>query len=226
MPDLRVGLHIVVIEGPAIQPPANIPLLVDAAGQFPSGGLRLGLRYFFLPTVRQQLRSEIAAQFDAYAETGLTLDHVDAHKHMHLHPTVGSMIIDAGWAHGLRAIRVPCEPVSVLRACGEQPGLSARAMQLWTRTLRRQAERVGLSVSDQVFGIAWSGTMTEAHLLRLAPHLPDGVSEIYFHPATVTDPLLHRLMPDYAHAAELAALCSPAVRDAYAAVEQIGYGDL
>ena len=37
MPSLRVGLHLVVIEGPAVSPPAEIPDLVDASGQFPSG---------------------------------------------------------------------------------------------------------------------------------------------------------------------------------------------
>lgn len=226
MPGLHVGLHVVVIEGPAVLPPHEIPDLVDASGQFPSNGLWLGLRYFFLPAVRAQLKREIAAQFAAYAATGLSLDHADAHKHMHLHPTVGAMIIDAGWAHALPAIRVPMEPVSVLAACGDRPGLGARAMQLWTRNLRRQARRVGLAVNDQMFGLAWSGAMTEARLLRLAEKLPDGVSEIYFHPAHGRDPLMDRLMPGYAHEAELDALCSPAVRAAYAGVEQVGYGDL
>src|ERR1700760_3979609 len=84
-PRLRVGLHLVVIEGPAVLPAAQIPALVDANGQFPSDQLGLGLRYFFLPWVRRQLRAEIQAQFSAYAATGLVLDHANAHKHMYLH---------------------------------------------------------------------------------------------------------------------------------------------
>ena len=36
LPNLRVGLHLVVIEGPAVLPPAEIPDLVDARGRFPS----------------------------------------------------------------------------------------------------------------------------------------------------------------------------------------------
>ena len=87
-PSLRVGLHLVVIEGPAVSAAAEIPGLVDADGQFPSDQLRLGLRYFFRPSVRRQLGAEIRAQFAAFAATGLTLDHANAHKHMHLHPTV------------------------------------------------------------------------------------------------------------------------------------------
>jgi hopanoid biosynthesis associated protein HpnK len=226
MPGLRVGLHVVVIEGQSILPARAIPDLVDSHGQFSSDQLRLGLRYGFLPGVRHQLRAEITAQFGAFAATGLELDHADAHKHMHLHPTVGAMIIDAGWAHGLRALRIPAEPVAVMAACGVAPSLGARAMQAWTQVLRSQARRVGLIVNDHVFGIAWSGAMTADRLLRLAPHIPAGVSEIYFHPAKRRDRVLDRLMPDYAHEQELAALCNPAVRAAFQDFDRIGYGDL
>ena len=36
--------------------------------------------------------------------------------------------------------------------------------------------------------------------------LPDGDSEVYFHPATARDETLRRLMPDYQHEAELDAM--------------------
>ena len=213
MPGLRVGLHLVVIEGPSVLLPEMIP-----DGQFPSDQLRLGLRYYFSPTVRDQLRSEIRAQFAAFAETGLTLAHADAHKHMHLHPTVADLMIDAGWQYRLPGIRIPSEPEDVLRRCGETPGFGAWAMRQWTRVLRHKARAAGLATNDSVFGLAWSGAMTEDKLLRLAPVLPEGLSEIYFHPAARRDATIDRLMPSYLHEGELAALCSPKVRAAFAEI--------
>ncbi len=59
--------------------------------------------------------------------------------------------------------------------------------------------------------------MTAEKLLRLAAYLPEGVSEIYFHPASRRDAALTALMPDYEHEAEFAALLDPAVRAAFAA---------
>ena len=212
LPDLRVGLHLVVIEGPAVLPASEIPDLVDAGGEFPSDQLRLGINYFFRPHVRRQLAAEIRAQFAAFAATGLTLDHANAHKHMHLHPTVGRLLIDIGREFGLRSIRVPAEPPAVLAACGTRVGLGDRALYQWTRLLRGQARAAGLATNDHCFGLAWSGHMTTDRVRRLLAVLPDGVSEIYFHPATVSDATLRRLMPDYEHAAELAALL--ACRDA------------
>ncbi len=215
MPGLRVGLHLVVIEGPAADP-GTAPDLVDAAGQFPSDQLRLGVRYFARPAIRRQLRQEIRAQYRAFAATGMRLDHANAHKHMHLHPTVGRMMIEEGRAYGLPALRIPAEPPAVMAALGVPQGPGDRALFAWTRLLRWQARHAGLRTNGHAFGIAWSGHMTASRLLALAPHLPTGLSELYFHPATHKDALLTRLMPNYEHEAELAALCDPAVRGALA----------
>ncbi len=225
LPGLRVGLHLVAIEGPAVLPPGEIPDLVDGAGQFPSDQLRLGLRYAFHPRVRRQLAAEIRAQFAAFAATGLTLDHADAHKHMHLHPTVGRLMLGIGREFGLRAVRVPAEPPAVMAAAGGRPGLGERALYRWSALLRAQARRAGMVVPDHCFGLAWSGHMTRARLLALAPHLPAGLSEIYFHPAAGQDATLARLMAAYEHVAELAALCDPEVAAAFAGVRRTTYAE-
>jgi len=211
LPSLRVGLHLVTIEGPAVSPPSEIPDLVDAGGQFPSDQAAMGFRYFFLPWVRRQLAREIRAQYAAFAATGLRLDHANAHKHMHLHPTVGAMMLRIGRTYGLKRIRIPAEPPWVMARCGANPSYGDKALYHWTRLLRRQARKAGVSTNDHCFGLAWSGHMTAERVQRLLAELPPGDSEIYFHPATRRDPVLDRLMPDYQHEAELAALLDPAL---------------
>jgi hopanoid biosynthesis associated protein HpnK len=205
-PSLRVGLHLVVIEGPAVLPPGEIPGLVDAVGQFPSGQLKLGLNYFFRPGIRRQLAAEIRAQFAAFAVTGLSLDHANAHKHMHLHPTVGAMMLGIGREYGLNRIRIPAEPPGVMALCGSATGFGDKVLYRWTGLLRRQARAAGVGMNDHCFGLAWSGHMTAGRVGRLLAQLPDGDSEIYFHPAAWRDATLVRLMPDYEHEAELEAL--------------------
>ena len=214
LPGLRVGLHLVVIEGAAALPTPSIPGLVGEGGWLPSDQLQLGLSYFFRPAIRRQFRAEIRAQYAAFRATGLPLDHANAHKHMHLHPTVGRMLIEEGQQCGLRAVRVPAEPAGALRQCGERSGLGARALYQWAKVLRAQVHRAGMVTADQVFGLHWSGGMTRERVLRLAPALPAGVSEIYFHPATHPDATIQHLMPGYQHDHELAALLDPAVAQA------------
>ncbi|MGC8470053.1 MAG: hopanoid biosynthesis-associated protein HpnK [Acetobacteraceae bacterium] len=203
-PGLGVGLHLVLVEGPAVLPPAEIPALVRADGWFPPNQARLGVRYGFSAAARRQIAREIRAQFAAFAATGLPLDHVDAHKHMHLHPIVAGLVIGIGAAFGMKALRVPR---------GEGRALEG----FWAARLARRARRAGLAIADRVYGIADSGRLDEACLLRLLGTLGEGLSEIYFHPATSRNALLARLMPGYRHEAEFAALISPRVREALAA---------
>ena len=70
--------------------------------------------------------------------------------------------------------------------------------------------------------------MTEDRILGLLPHLPDGVSEIYFHPAAEMTPGLQADMPGYRATEELAALVSPRVRQRIEelGIRLVGYSDL
>jgi chitin disaccharide deacetylase len=228
LPGLHVGLHLVLVEGwPALQS-AEIPELVSSNGQFDRNLLRAGLRFFFLPRVRRQVALEIRAQFEAFRATGLRLDHVNAHKHMHVHPTVARLIVEIGRNYGIRAVRVPFEPVGALRAAFPEGHYHSRLYHPWIGSLTRRLRRAGLVVNDYLFGLAWSGAMVEERLLRLIPHLPEGVSEIYLHPATGRTAALEAATPGYRQRDELAALVSPALK---ALIAELGiglasYGDL
>ena len=207
MPRLRVGLHLVLVEGRPTLPAAAVPDLVDADGLFRTNMVHAGIAMFLLPHVRRQLAAEIEAQFEAFAATGLPLDHVNAHKHFHLHPTIAGLIVRIGRRFGLNAMRVPYEPASVLRKIEpEAPAGSSFVVRLWADRLRKRLAEAGIFSPDQVFGLAWSGAMTAARLKGLLKHLPDGVSEIYLHPATAADfPLA---AAGYRYADELIALIS------------------
>jgi hopanoid biosynthesis associated protein HpnK len=212
LPNLHVGLHLVLVDGHALSPAVEMAGLVNGAGRFDPNMARAGVRFFFDPRSRRALAREIRAQFKAFHATGLRLDHVNAHKHFQLHPTVARLIVRIGAEFGMKAMRVPAEPATALRAAYPDERAPALLYRPWVERLRRHFRRAGLAVNDHVFGLRWSGNMDEKRLLRLLPFLPEGVSEIYFHPATRQTPALAAAMPGYRHADELAALLSPAVR--------------
>jgi chitin disaccharide deacetylase len=209
LPRLRTGLHVVLVEGVPALPAERVPGLVSPAGRFRTDMMRLSFDIALRPAVRAQLRAEIEAQFRAYHATGLTLDHVNAHKHFHLHPLIAREIIAIGGRFGARTLRVPYEPAGVLAEAGPGRGGFPRYVTPWLRLLARKARRAGLRVPDAVFGLAWSGAMSAARLRWLIPRLRSGVTEIYFHPATgdnFTDSA-----PGYRYADELSALTDPDV---------------
>jgi len=202
MPSLGVGLHVVLVEGRPALPPEHLPDLVDASGQFRTDMVRTAISIFTKPAARAQLRAEVETQFIRFAATGLPLDHVNAHKHFHLHPTITSTILSVGRRYGMKAIRAPIEPSDVLNQI--EPG-SGRfdIARPWAALVRRRMRRAGLLVPEQVFGLAWSGAFNTKRLRGVIEHLPDGLTEIYAHPATGPYP---GSAPGYAYADELAAL--------------------
>ncbi len=208
-------------------PAAEIPDLVRMDGRLRNDLVAYGLAIMVRPSVRRQLRAEIRAQFEAYRSTGLQLDHVNAHRHYHLHPAVLSEILAIGRDYGMRALRAPVEPTSLLRSLERAPRTPADiiAAPFAARTFRR-ITNAGLITTDRVFGLAWSGAMTEERIAGLLANLPPGRTEIYTHPATSAG---HEgATRGYRYAEELSALvsqrCREALQESGAAVG--GYGDL
>ncbi len=202
---LGVGLHLVLVDGVPVLPPEVIPGLVDNEGHFRDNMVTAGAAMFFLPATRRQLALEIAAQFDAFAATGLALDHVNAHKHFHLHPTIAAIIARYSLRYNVRAIRAPIEPG---RWSPTRP---------WARHIATSFRRRHVTVPDAVFGLRQSGAMTADRVRAAVAALPDGLSEIYLHPATRDDYPGHG--PAYRHTAELAALLDPRVAEQIAAAD-------
>ncbi len=232
VPSLRVGLHLVVVEGRPLLPPEKVPDLVDRDGCFSRRLVRSGFKYFFQPPARRQLEAEIRAQFEAFRETGLNLDHVNTHNHMHLHPTILSLLIEIGNDYGMRSVRFPYEPP--LRSWkASRRGLGSKTgwwifLAPWLILMKRKLRRAGARMNDRLFGMADSGRMTRGLVIALMREVPHGITEMYFHPATRRCPEIDETMPEYRHEEEFKALTHPHV---LAALKQNGisrcaFGDL
>jgi chitin disaccharide deacetylase len=201
MPALGVGLHLVLVEGRPALPPGQIPALVGRDGRFRTDMIRLAVRIFADPAARRELAAEVEAQFAAFAVTGLPLDHVNAHKHFHLHPTIAATVLRVGAQYGMRAVRAPLERGT--------KGIEA----WWARRLQRRLRRAGLLVPDQVIGLAWTGAFTPARMRDALAALPPGLTEVYTHPATGPYP---GSASGYAYVEELAALTDALAADTIA----------
>jgi hopanoid biosynthesis associated protein HpnK len=225
LPSLRIGLHLVLVDGPPLLPPARIPDLVDARARLRSDMASAGVGMFLRPSVRRQLAAEIEAQFRAFKATGLPLDHVNAHHHFHLHPTVSALMLRIGKRYGMRAVRVPWEAKRLLAGIDPRTPRGQWLEAPWVALLRSRVRRHGLTAADRVFGMAWSGAMTEARLAGVLRQLPDGLTEIYSHPASGA--AFPGAANGYRYADELAALTAPGVKELLRATgaKSGGYGD-
>jgi len=186
-PRLGVGLHLTLLCGRSALPSRRIPGLVNAGREFTRNPTGAGFRYFFLRGLQEQLRQEIHAQFQKFRATGLPLDHVNGHLHLHLHPTVFRLLMADAAQLGIERLRLTLDPFRLnLRLASGR--LLYRALHVaifhWLAGRARPALRErGLRHTSAVFGLLQNGRVDEDYVSRLLANLPAGDSELYSHPS-------------------------------------------
>jgi hopanoid biosynthesis associated protein HpnK len=186
-PRLGVGLHLTLICGHSALPPDRIPGLVDSQGNFSAGPAGAGFRYFFQRNLREQLRAEIHAQFQKFRATGLPLDHVNGHLHLHLHPTVFSLLMEGNGQLEVQRLRLTFDPFRLnLRIASGHLGYRALHMVIFHTLSARARPRLAqrrIRHTQAVFGLLQNARVDENYVSRLLPCLPEGDSELYSHPS-------------------------------------------
>ena len=216
LPRLGIGLHLVLVDGRPALPPAEIPDLVGADGRFSSDLWRTGVKIFCSPAARRQAEAEIRAQLEAFRRTELALDHVNAHHHFHQHPTVQAILLKLAPEFAIQSVRVPREP-PLLAWCATRTGLMER-LATWlfqarrTARMARRFRAAGIRCNDRMLGLGDSGRMRAERVRAYLAALPDGVSELYFHPAVSRWEGPDAWPDEYDGPGEFAALIDPAAR--------------
>ena len=219
-PGLGIGLHLTLLCGHSTLSSHRIPGLVNGYGKFRSCPVAAGLRYFADRSLRSQLEAEISAQFDKFRNTGLPLDHVNGHLHLHLHPIIFEILARHAAAWGITHMRLTRDPFWLNLKLAGGRWLYRMSHALIYRCLSARArnimQRLAIRHTRSVFGLLQHARVDENYVTRLLPRLPAGDSELYSHPS----------LDEFDH--ELRALISPRVkalaRDL--GIELIRYRDL
>ena len=219
-PKLGLGLHLTLLCGKSALPPEKIPGLVNARGEFGNRPVDVGMSYFFKHDLREQLRAEIHAQFARFRVTGLPLDHVNGHLHLHLHPTIFGILMEDAASLGIRRLRLTRDCLSRSRRMARGRWfyrVSHAAIYEWlSRRARQPLQQHGIRHAQITFGLLQNARVDEEYVLKLLPELPPGDSELYSHPS----------LDEFKH--EFEALVSPRVQERIEklGIELIRYQDL
>jgi hopanoid biosynthesis associated protein HpnK len=185
--NLGVGLHLTLVRGHSALPHEKIPGLVNDRQEFSEQPVATGFRYFFNRRLHEQLRAEIHAQFAKFAATGLPLDHVNGHLHLHLHPTVFRILMEDTEKLGIRRLRWTRDRFWLNARLASGRWLYRIAGTVIYRCLSAHAcrplDQLGIRHTNATFGLLQDSRMDEDYMLKLLPELPSGNSELYSHPS-------------------------------------------
>jgi chitin disaccharide deacetylase len=198
VPRLSVGCHVVLIDGAPVLN-AELPS-ITAAG---SGGARFrdGLKSFAARALAgrlnpREIEAEASAQIRKLQSAGVSVSHVDTHKHTHLFPSVLRPLLGAARACGVRAVRNPFGPRKPLNSSEllMRPSLwtryaEVRILRTLAAKFRDAAKREGLVTPDGTLGVVVTGSLDEGLFRAIAAAIPEGTWEFVCHPGYNDDDL-------------------------------------
>ncbi len=209
-PTLAVGLHVTLAEGRPSLSPRELPWFTDKEGRLGSGPA-VGFFILFHREARRALMREMEEQFRRFLATGLPLSHVDGHLHFHLHPLVFPRLLRLAEESGASGIRIPRDDWKLsLKFPPKRFFLSAlwaliyAPLTSWALKLARASS---LAVTEKVYGLFKSGSMTEDYVAGILRSFRGKSAELYFHPTVG-----QRIAALGPNPGDLATLLSPRIR--------------
>jgi predicted glycoside hydrolase/deacetylase ChbG (UPF0249 family) len=213
-PGLSFGVHLTLIEGTPVLPPKQIPSLVSCDGRF-FGALGTFLTRWLTGRIRLgEVRREVEAQIKKTLNSGIQVEKLDSHMHVHLLPGIFQTVLSVAKQYRIKAIRLPKERIRSQSGNDQIKSLWRRLILTSLSALQsRPIARAGLIYPDHFAGIAESGHLTEDDLLQILRQLQPGVTEVMVHPG-YHDGILDAWPESrrYARERELRALTSPKVK--------------
>jgi chitin disaccharide deacetylase len=198
IPRLSVGCHVVLIDG---EPVLNADL--SSLTTADSGGVRFrdGLKSFAVRALTghlnpREIEAEASAQIRKLQSAGVSVSHVDTHKHTHLFPSVLRPLLSAARACGVRAVRNPFGPRKPLKSSEllTRPNLwtryaEVRILRTLAAKFHEAAKREGVVTPDGTLGVVVTGALDEELFRAIAAVIPDGTWEFVCHPGYNDDDL-------------------------------------
>jgi hopanoid biosynthesis associated protein HpnK len=199
VPGMSVGCHVVLIDG---QPVLDMNQLSTLTNRDPSARVfRNSLKIFAGRAIAgllnpEEIEAEATAQIRRIQAAGISVSHVDTHKHTHLFPSVLRPLLRAARACGVRALRNPFGPRRPLRSRHllGRPSLwtryaEVRILRRFAGKFREAADRQGFVTPDGTLGIEVTGALDETLFRAIAQTIPQGTWEFVCHPGYNDDDL-------------------------------------
>src|SRR5437764_1972534 len=192
-PSLRIGCHVVLVDGQPLSNPESVPTLIGSRNRtrtaFRKGIVDLAIASAVGTPRATEIQNEAAAQIKRLASRGLRLSHVDCHMHSHILPPVLLAVLQAALDHGVKAVRNPFEPSWSVAVTHKNSSLRSwnrsaqvTVLRLLHSKFRSKVNQHGMKTTDGTSGIAVTGLLDRELLMRLVDAMPEGTWELVTHP--------------------------------------------
>ncbi len=205
--DLRVGVHLTLVGESPINQPDKIKSLIGRDEKFLVNYKAFLVRYIFQKVNPMEVYTEWESQIQKLLNSGISINHIDSHQHLHLLPGIFDKTLDLAHKYKIKKIRMLFHDVNEIRSFKEL------VLALLSSFNKRKLTSSGINCSDRFWGLKHGGNIVENNILNLIDNLKHGTTEMMCHPGYADkDYCLRYGHWHYKPEEELKALCSERVR--------------
>ena len=199
--DLRVSIHLDLVEWKPVSSAEDIPLLVDKNGFFSNSFFSLWFRYLVgTNEKRKRMREQVAKELDAqiskiiqsFSKAASFEVNIDSHQHVHFVPFVFDALLSLIDKHHIKYIRLCNEPFSFCFKGQEwyknYLGLNLTKhllLKLLSAKYAPMLDKMGVTHPNYFVGVLFTGRMSVDYIRavfdRITPNRDD-VVEVLLHP--------------------------------------------
>lgn len=213
---LDIGAHLTFLEEKPVSDPAKISNIVGAGGYFFQDMARLIYKIYRCRNALRDIEIEAKAQIEKILHSGLKLSFFNSHQHIHMLPNLFRRLTVIAGQYNIKAARLSNECMPVRNIFSGTRDFSKKAgvffLKFFSVLNQRWMVKNSLKHADHCAGILKSGHLDERAVLDVLKFIPDGVTEIIFHPGYFDESLFAYSHWHYHWQKELSALTSEAVK--------------
>ena len=187
-PSLSVGLHICLLKCESTLPREKIPSLIyNKTGKFyPT--LTEFLKAFSLGKIKKEdIYSEVEAQFEKLFDSGIIPTHFDAHKHSFIFPPVRKVIFDVAEKFKVKYVRFPFENRKIFNFGFSS--ITFYSVDVFKIFFKRDVKKRGFKHPINFLGFVKTGKWNKSTLIKMLGNIQNGVNELMTHPGILDETL-------------------------------------
>jgi predicted glycoside hydrolase/deacetylase ChbG (UPF0249 family) len=183
-PELGVGVHLNLTQGRPVSDPARVASLTNRNGNFFRGPAALLRSALAGKLRREDVKREFEAQIEKVRAAGISITHLDSHKHVHMLPGIFPIVVQLAQSRGITCLRVANERkgkiFSVWRrniratATIAKQFVRSRGLATVSRNSARLARQARLRFPSHFYGVTQTGFLDTRDLSAMLQYVPEG----------------------------------------------------
>lgn len=211
-PGLNIGIHLTLVGERPVSSADKIKSLIESDGTFYKNHQAFSVKYFSKKIKLNEIYDEFEAQIKKILNTGIKVNHIDSHQHLHMLPGIFEQSISLAKKFEIKNIRITRQDYSSIGSFRELALVAMNSLSLTKHKKKLSASDI--CFTNNFWGFKKGGLIKEKDLLDFFDRIKPGITEVMCHPGYSDQEYVHRYSHwGYSPDEELKALTSQNVKN-------------